>query len=84
MAMRSSTAPRRVYSRKGSPLVCFAGMYFGPSAKEESAIEAGKEVKIEVLDAVGGRKRIQVTARVGKGKVSENWTEKKVVFQPRS
>jgi len=83
--MRSSTSPRRVYSRKGSLLVCFAGVYFGPG-KEATNINVEKEVKIEVIEAsAGGRKRIKVTQKIGKNPaVVENWGERKVTFTPRA
>lgn len=84
MAMRSSNSPRRVYSRKGTLVVCFSGVYFGPG-KEASNIDPEKEVKIEVLDASHGKKRIKVTQKIGKKPaVMENWGEKKVTFTPRA
>lgn len=84
MSMRSSTSPRRVYARKGSLLVCFQGVYFGPGKDQPTEIDVEKEVRIEVLDAAGGRKRIQVRQRKGKGSVTETWNQKNVVFEPRA
>jgi len=83
MAMRSSSSPRRVYFRAGTPLVCFSGVYFGPKADAESAINPEREVRIEVLDQAGGRKRIAVTQASGKSKVTETWTEKHLTFATR-
>lgn len=84
MSMRSATSPRRVYARNGSPIICYAGVYFGPGAKTESKINVEKEVTVEVLDSVGGRKRIAVTQRNGKGKVTENWSEKTLTVKHRA
>ena len=85
MAMRSSTSPRRVYPRAGSYVVCYGGVYFGPKGKEETKINTDKEVKIEVLDNSGGKKRIQVSQKVGsKPAVTETWTEKNIVFEKRA
>lgn len=83
MSMRSSTSPRRVYSRKGTLLVCFQGVYFSPG-KEASSISADKEVKIEILDTAGGKKRIQVTQRAGKTSVKETWKQTNVKFESRA
>ncbi len=84
MAMRSSSSPRRIYTRAGSPIVCYGGVYFGPPANKESKINAEKEVTIEVLEKSGGKARIAVTQKVGKTKVTENWNEKKLVFEKRA
>lgn len=85
MAMRSSTSPRRIYTRGGFPLVCYGGVYFGPPANKESKINAEKEVTIEVLENSGGKKRIAVSQRAGKaGKVTENWNEKHLTFEKRA
>lgn len=84
MSMRSSSAPRRVYTRSGSLVVCYGGVYFGPPANKETKINSEKEVTIEVLENSGGKKRIAVTQKAGKaGKVTENWNEKKLVFKER-
>lgn len=85
MAMKSASAPRRIYVRKGSPVVCYGGIYFGPAANKESKINVEKEVTIEVLENAGGKKRIAVAQKQGKaGKVTENWSEKKLVFEKRA
>lgn len=85
MAMRSSTSPRRVYSRGGSFVVCYGGVYFGPKANAESKINVDKEVTIEVLENSGGKKRIAVSQRAGKaGKVTETWNEKHLTFEKRA
>jgi hypothetical protein len=84
MSMRSSSAPRRVYSRGGSFVVCYGGVYFGPKASAESKINVEKEVTIEVLDSAGGKKRIAVTQRGKAGKVTETWNEKHLTFEKRA
>jgi len=84
MAMRSSTSPRRVYNRGGSMVLCYGGIYFGPKANSESAINSEKEVKIEVLEKSGGKARIQVTQKVGKNTVTEVWNEKHLTFEKRA
>ncbi len=81
MSMRSSTSPRRIYVRGGIPLVCYSGVYFGK--KSASEIDPAKEVKIEVLEASHGKKRIAVTQRKGKNTVTENWTEQSLTFAKR-
>lgn len=83
MAMRSTTSPRRIYVRSGSPVVCYGGIYFGPKANTESTINVEKEVTIEVLDKAGGKARIAVTQKVGKNKVTETWNEKHLTFEKR-
>lgn len=85
MAMRSSTSPRRVYNRGGSMVLCYGGIYFGPKANSESAINSEKEVRIEVLEKAGGKSRIQVTQKVGKNApVVEIWNEKHLTFEKRA
>ncbi len=85
MAMRSSTSPRRVYTRGGSLVTCYGGLYFGPKAKATTAIDADKEVRIEVLDRVAGKACIQVTQKHGKNPaVVETWIEKHLTFNPRA
>jgi hypothetical protein len=85
MSMRSSTSPRRVYPRAGSLVCCYGGIYFGPKANTESAIDSAKEVRIEVLDKSGGKSRIKVTQKVGsKPPVVETWNEKHLTFEKRA
>jgi hypothetical protein len=84
MAMRSSTSPRCVYVRAGSPIVCYGGLYFGPPANKKTKIDAEKEVTIEVLEKSGGKARIAVTQKVGKNKVTETWNEKHLTFEKRT
>ncbi len=85
MAMRSSNSPRRIYPRAGSFVVCYGGVYFGPKGNAETKLNTDKEVKIEVLDKVGGKARIQVTQKIGsKPAVTETWTEKHLVFEKRA
>lgn len=84
MAMRSQSDGRRVYPRGGSVVVCYGGVYFGPAANKDTAINHEKEVSIEVLDKSGGKSRIKVTQKVGGKKVSETWNEKKLTFEKRA
>lgn len=84
MAMRSATSPRRVYTRGGSPIVCFGGAYYGPPAKKESKINVEKEVTIEVLENSGGKKRIAVTQKSGSKKVTEQWGEKQITKKEKA
>lgn len=97
MAMRSASSPRRIYVRKGTPIVCYGGVYFGPPANKESKVDPDKEVRIEVLEKSGGKARIRITqgGKMVKNKetgtytvkdaaVSENWSEKKLVFEKRA
>lgn len=84
MAMRALNSGRRVYTRGGSMVLCHGGKYFGPKANAESAINAEKEVRIEVLEKSGGKARIQVTQKHGKNPaVVEVWNEKTLTFVPR-
>lgn len=68
MSMKSSTAPRTVYSRNGNLIVCFEGKYFAALA-ESSAIEPDTSVKVESFKSDGGRARVLVKH----GKVAEVW-----------
>jgi hypothetical protein len=78
MAMKSASSPRRLYLRAGSPVVCYAGLYFGPG-RGTSAINADKTVKIEVLPRSHGKARIAVS----QGETVENWSEQHLVFASR-
>jgi len=83
--MRSSTSPRRVYTRNGSLVLCYGGIYFGPNAKKGTEINSEKEVRIEVLENSHGKKRIQVTQKVGKKPaIVETWAEQELTFTPRT
>jgi hypothetical protein len=87
MAMRSTTSPRRIYLRAGSPLVCFGGVYFGPMGTKASTIDHNNEVRLEILSpsTKTGKKRVKVTQKVGRQEpIVETWIEKNVVFQKRS
>lgn len=83
MAMRSASAPRRVYSHKGTLLVMIGGTYFSPG-KEATEINVDKEVRTEMLESAGGRKRIQVSQRAGKKTVTETWRQANPKFEPRA
>jgi hypothetical protein len=83
MSMRTKSAPRRIYVRASKSLVCFGGLYFGPSEKNGSELDVATEVTIETLAPVGGRKRIKVTQVIGDKRSSENWVEKHLNFATR-
>lgn len=76
MAMRAKNAPRRLYTRGGSLLCMIGGVFYGPPANKESNIDGDREVTIEELEKSGGKKRIAVTQKKSKEKVTENWLEK--------
>lgn len=85
MSMRSATSPRRLYTRSGSVVVCYGGIYFGPKSNAETKMNSAKEVRIEVLDPAFGTKRIQVTQKIGRqDPVVEVWTEKELTFEKRA
>lgn len=77
MAMKSLSSPRRVYTRKGSPLVCYAGRYFTKLSAGDSKITDRLTVRIEVLPRSHGKARIQVSQSgpSGANTVLENWGE---------
>lgn len=83
MTMRSKTSPRRIYIRTGKSLLCFGGLYYGPSDKKPTVLDKDLEVTCEVLPTVGGRKRVEVTQMVGDKRRVENWVEKHIVFAHR-
>jgi hypothetical protein len=83
MSMKSASAPRRLYTRNGSVVVCYGGLYFGP-ARGNSALTADKTVRIEVLPRSHGKARIAVTQGTGDNAVTENWPEQAIVFASRA
>jgi hypothetical protein len=78
MAMKSMSAPRRLYVRAGSPVCCVAGCYFGPS-RGKTEIDADKPVRFTVLKRDHGKARISVT----QGEKSETWPEQHLTFVSR-
>jgi len=84
MSMRSSNSPRRIYQYKKSFLVCFGGSDFMPKHNSESTLNPEKEVRIEVLESSGGKKRIEVSQRVGNRTVKETWIERDLKRKPRN
>jgi hypothetical protein len=82
MSMRAHNAPRRVYTRNGVTVLCFGGMYFGPG-KEGTKVNTDREVKFQVIDAAGGKKRIEVSQKVGKTNVKEVWRETTLAIKSR-
>ena len=84
MAMRAQNDGRRIYVRAGNLIILYGGVYFGPGAKAETKMDKEKEVSVEVLAPAGGKKRIAVTQKVGKEKVTETWNEKHLKFAKRT
>ncbi len=80
MTMRANDAPRKLYTRGGIPLVCYAGLYFGPGAKLTSQVDPTKEIRVKVVKPAGGRKRVEIT----QGKVHETWHEHHVTVHHRA
>lgn len=72
--MRAQSDPRRVYSRNAVTHVLYGGVAFGPG-KEGTSVNVEREVRIAVLDPAGGRKRVEVTQRVGQRTVKETWRQ---------
>lgn len=84
--MQAKNAPRRIYPRKGSILVLFEGLYFGPKTGEASGLTKEDQVTIEVLKSAGKLGRVRVTQVVEDGvqAIVEVWTEKNVKFEKRT
>lgn len=72
MPMKTASTPRRIYVRHGSPLVCFAGTYFGPPRGLNSALNVDRGAKVEVI----GRDHGKAKATVTQGDVVETWIER--------
>lgn len=84
MTMQAKNAPRRIYPRKGSILVLFEGVYYGPKTGEASDLTKEDQVTINALKKSGKLHRIEVTQVTdGKKPIVETWTEKNVVFAKR-
>lgn len=81
--MKAQTEPRKIYTRNGVTHILYGGVTFGPG-KGETFINPEKEVKIEVLDPVAGRKRIQVKQMVNKKTRTEVWQQVKVPVTHRA
>jgi hypothetical protein len=57
-------------------LLCFGGSYFGPLA--QTNVDTTKEVRIEVLKAAGGHRRVLVSQRQRlHDPIIETWNEKR-------
>lgn len=80
--MKAGNAPRRVYSRNDVIHVAYGGHYFSPG-REGTALNVERPVRIEVLDPVGGRKRVQVKQVVNKKTLVEVWREAAVPVHHR-
>lgn len=77
--MKQATAPRRLYVRKSTALVCFDGKFFAPVAKE-TQVDLEGEVTVEPTEADPRSKRRQVivSQRQGRKVVKETWRTAKV------
>lgn len=82
MSMRSKNAPRRVYTRNGLTLLSYGGLFFA-AGKEGTKVNPEREVRFEVIDPAGGRKRVEVTQKVGSKTVKEVWRETALVVKHR-
>lgn len=72
MSMITKDSPRKLYTRKGLPVVCFDGKYFSPTG--ESAVDVERTVTCEPLKSDGKRARVEVTQKVkGKASIVETW-----------
>ena len=81
MAMKSSTSPRRIYSRNGITHVCFAGKYFAPPAGKETTLDLEGTVTIEETEGNPKSKKAQVIVtqkKKGKAAITETWQSVKV------
>lgn len=79
MSMKSTNAPRRVYTRNGVTHILFAGDVFG--TKDESKISTKYPVKVEG----NGDGTITLTQRAPKkAGVTEKWGKVKVPCKPRA
>ena len=54
MSMKSTNAPRRIYSTKSTRAFCFAGQLFAPAKGSESAFRMGVPVTVEGETEDGG------------------------------
>jgi len=79
MTMTAKDAPRRLYPRAGSLVLCFDGLYFGPRSSDTSALTKDDQVTVEVLPKKGAVHRIKVTQVVDGGKaIVETWTSREL------
>jgi len=83
MSMKSTSSPRRVYSRNGVVHTLYAGETFG--TKEESQIVASDDESLFVRIAGNGDGTISVTQRKpGKKGVTETWSKVRVPCHERA
>ena len=76
--MIAQDAPHRIYSRNQVVHVCFAGWYFAPTAGK-TAVNLDGKVRLELLEPVKGKQRVQVT----QGRTKEVWREATVPVKHR-
>lgn len=54
MSMKSYSAPRRIYSSKGTVVFCFGGKLFAPSPGAETTFRKAVPVTVESVTEDGG------------------------------
>lgn len=54
MSMKSHSAPRRIYSSKGTVVFCFGGKLFAPSPDAETTFRKTVPVTVESVTEDGG------------------------------
>jgi hypothetical protein len=83
MSMKSTSSPRRVYSRNGVVHTLYAGDTFG--MKGDSQIQASADERLFVRIVGNGDGTITVTQRKpGKKGVSETWSKVRVPCHARA
>lgn len=75
MRSQQANAKRRLYARKGVPLVCYGGRFYRPSAKAGTHVDTGHEVAVEMAEPSGGRQRVTVSQGTGGKRLQERWVE---------
>ena len=83
MSMKTSTTPRRIYTRNAVTHVLFEGRTFGAPADSELSLDY--TVTCESMPSDGGRARVQVTQkRKGQKTLVEAWRTVTVPRKPRA
>lgn len=82
--MKTSSAPRQIYTRNAVTCICFEGRTFGPGATE-TALNLALPVTVAKVKSDGGRARVEVT-QVSKGSPTkvELWRTVNVPRKPRA
>lgn len=81
--MKTSTAPRRIYTRNGITHICFEGKTF--TAPKGTEFDLNHPVTCEKVKSDGGRARLEVTqVRTGVAPKVEVWRSVKVPRKARA